>query len=76
MIQEICVGVAVGLSSEIAPSSVYNRLSDSTFPFHFHASETEIAATPVLLPGASQGPGSLVGCRLWGRTESEPTEAT
>ena len=26
--------------------------------------------TPVFLPGESQGRGSLVGCRLWGRTES------
>ena len=26
--------------------------------------------TPVFLPGESQGWGSLVGCRLWGRTES------
>ena len=25
---------------------------------------------PVFLPGESQGRGSLVGCRLWGRTES------
>ena len=24
---------------------------------------------PVLLPGESQEQGSLVGCRLWGRTE-------
>ena len=24
--------------------------------------------TPVFLPGESQGRGSLVGCRLWGRT--------
>ena len=32
--------------------------------------------TPVLLPGESQGWGSLVGCRLWGRTESDSTEAT
>ena len=31
--------------------------------------------TPVFLPGESQGPGSLVGCRLWGRTESDTTEA-
>ena len=29
--------------------------------------------TPVFLPGESQGRGSLVGCRLWGRTESEVT---
>ena len=31
--------------------------------------------TPVFLPGESQGRGSLVGCRLWGRTESDTTEA-
>ena len=30
--------------------------------------------TPVLLPGESQGQGSLVGCRLWGRTELDTTE--
>ena len=33
-------------------------------------------STPVFLPGESQGRGSLVGCRLWGRTESDTTEAT
>ena len=32
--------------------------------------------TPVFLPGESQGLGSLVGCRLWGHTESDTTEAT
>ena len=32
--------------------------------------------TPVFLSGESQGRGSLVGCRLWGRTESDTTEAT
>ena len=32
--------------------------------------------TPVLLPGESQGRGSLVGGRLWGRTESDTTEVT
>ena len=32
--------------------------------------------TPVLLPGESQGRGSLVGCHLRGRTESDTTEAT
>ena len=30
--------------------------------------------TPVFLPGESQGWGSLEGCRLWGRTESDMTE--
>ena len=32
--------------------------------------------TPVLLPGKSHGWRSLVGCRLWGCTESATTEAT
>ena len=30
----------------------------------------------VFLPGESQRRGSLVGCCLWGRTESDMTEAT
>ena len=30
--------------------------------------------TPVLLPGESQGRGSLVGCCLWGRTEPDMTK--
>ena len=32
--------------------------------------------TPVFLPGESQGLGSLVGCPLCGRKESDTTEAT
>jgi len=32
--------------------------------------------TPVFLPGESQGWGSLVGCRLCGRTELDTTEVT
>ena len=32
--------------------------------------------TPVFLPGESQGRRSLVGFRLWGRIESDTTEAT
>ena len=30
----------------------------------------------MFLPGESQGRGSLVGCRTWGRTELDTTEAT
>ena len=59
-------GVAEGLT----------RLSDFTFTFHFHALEKEMAIHSSVLPGESQGRGSLVGCRLWGRTESDTTEAT
>ena len=32
--------------------------------------------TPVFLPGEFQGQGSLVGCHLWGRTESDMIELT
>ena len=32
--------------------------------------------TPVFLPGESQEWGSLLGCRLWDRTESDTTEVT
>ena len=52
------------------------RLSNFTFTFYFHAWEKEMATTPVFLLEDSQGQGSLVGCRLWGRTESDMTEAT
>ena len=50
------------------------RLRDLTFTFHVHALEKEMQPTPVFLPGESQGQGSLVRCRLWGRTESDTTE--
>ena len=52
------------------------RLSDFPFTFHFHALEKEGQPTPVFLPGESQGWGSLVGCCLWGRRESDTIEAT
>ena len=52
------------------------RLSDFTFTFHFHALEKEMATHSMFLPGESQGRGSLVGCRLWGHTESDTTEVT
>ena len=52
------------------------RLSDSTFTFHFHALEKEMATHSSVLAWRIQGWGSLVGCRLWGRTESDTTEVT
>ena len=54
----------------------WTRLSDFTFTVHFHALRGKWQPTPVFLPGESQGRGSLVGCRLWGRTESDTTEVT
>jgi len=60
----------------VAKSQV--QLRDFTLTFHFHALEKEMAthSTPVFLPGESQGRGSLVGCRLWGCTESDTTDMT
>ena len=52
------------------------RLSDFPFTFTFMRWSRKWQPTPVFLPGESQGWGSLVGCRLWGRTESDMTEAT
>ena len=52
------------------------RLSDFTFTFHFPALEKEMAAHSSVLAWRIPGTGSLVGCRLWGRTESDTTEAT
>ena len=50
------------------------RLSDFTITFMHRRRKWQ--PTPVFLPGESQGWGSLVGCHLWGRTESDTTEAT
>ena len=48
------------------------RLSDFTFTHY----RRKCHPPPVFLPGESQGQGSLVGCRLWGRTESDTSGAT
>ena len=49
---------------------------DPSSPLTFTHWRRKWQPTPVFLPGESQGQGSLVGCRLWGRTESDTTEAT
>ena len=52
------------------------RLSDFTFTFHFPALEEAMATHSSVLAWRIPGTGSLVGCRLWGRTESDTTEVT
>ena len=52
------------------------RLSDFTFPFHFHALEKEVATHSSILAWRIPGMGDSRGCRLWGCTESDTTEAT
>ena len=50
------------------------QLSDFTFTFMHWRRKWQ--PTPVFLPGESQGRGGLVGCCLWGHTESDMTEVT
>ena len=57
---------------EVAKS--WTGLSDFTFTFMHWRRIWQ--PTPGFLPGKSQGRGSLVGCHLWGRTESDTTEVT
>ena len=52
------------------------RPSDFTFTFPFIHWRRKWQPTPVFLPGEPQERGILAGCRLWGRTESDTTEAT
>ena len=52
------------------------RLSNFTFTFHFHALEKEMATHSSVLAWRIPGTGSLVGCCLWGLTESDTTEVT
>ena len=51
-------------------------LSNFTFTFHFNALEKEMATHSSVLAWRIPGTGSLVGFRLWGRTELNMTEAT
>ena len=53
------------------------RLSDFTSLFTFMHWRRKWQPTPVFLLGESQGRGSPgTGCCLWGRAESDTTEAT
>ena len=61
--------VLVGCGPWVAKS--WTRLNDFTFT-HWRR---KWQPTSVFLPGEAQGWGSLVGCRLWGLTESD-TEVT
>ena len=56
----------------VAKSRTRTQLSDFTFiPWR-----RKWQPTPVLLPGESQGLGSLVGCHLRDHTDSDTTEVT
>ena len=52
------------------------KLNNFTLRFHSHALEKEMATCSSVLAWRIPGTGSLVGCRLWGCTGSDTTEAT
>ena len=52
------------------------QLSNVTFTFHFRALEKAVAPHSSVLAWRIPGMGEPGGCRLWGRTESDTTEAT
>ena len=63
----ISISIYIERESVLLVTSKYNN---TKFP-----DLTELLVS-VFLPGESQGWWSMVGCRLWGRTESDITEVT
>ena len=64
-----------GLQSMRSPRVGHERATSLSL-FTFMHWRRKWQPTPVFLPEGSQGQGSLVGCRLWGRTESDTTAVT
>ena len=62
--------------SKLRRAQSYQDWATSHSLFTFMHWRRKWQPTPVFLPGESQGQRSLVGCRLWGRTELDTTEAT
>ena len=65
-----------GRLQSMGPLRVGHDWATSLSLFTFMRWRRKWQPTPLLLPGESQGRGSLVGCRLWGRTELDTIEAT
>ena len=65
-----------GRLQSIGLLKVGHDLATSLSLFTFMHWRRKWQPTPMFLPGESQGRGSLVGCCLWGHTESDMTEVT
>ena len=69
--------LSVCAASWTCPSAANReRPGDTSLVFSACYRRRQWHPTPVFLPGESQGRRSLVGCRPWGRTESDTTEVT
>ena len=64
------------MSSHLYMESEKNDLIEAEFNGDLQGLEKKWQPTPVFLPGESQEQGSLVGCHLWGLTESDTSEVT
>ena len=77
---EVAQGAAQGRAWNLSPSTPCHGLLSrplektqrSPSP---RAWRPDFPGAPVFLPGESQGQGSLMGCCLWGRTESDTPQA-
>ena len=65
-----------GRLQSMGPLRVGHDWATSLSLFTFMNWRRKWQPTPVFLPGESQRLESLVGCPLWGHTESDPTDAT
>ena len=72
----IYVNAIQGQNTHTHLSRMYKKVYQVYKQIFIKSSVRKWQPTPVFLPGESQGWQSLVGCRLWGRTESDTTEAT
>ena len=66
----------VWLAAVYGVAKSQTRLSNFTFPFHFHALEKEMATHSSVLAWRMPGTAEPVGCHLWGHTESDATKVT
>ena len=69
-----CRGLGQSLVGERRSHMPRGMAKKKKIPPHTHQRRRQWHPTPVLLPGKSYGWRSLVGCSLWGRTESDTTE--
>ena len=60
-------------SQEFPPTPQFKSINSLALSFLYWRRKWQ--PTPVFLPGEPQGWGSLVGCCLWGHTESDTTGA-
>ena len=65
----------VGAVNNYFTTTILKKKPISIFSIYYMVWRRKWQPTPVFLPGESQGRGSLAGCRLWGHTESDMTEA-